>query len=134
LYAVHAVAHRSDEIRTILIHPGERLLPELSATLSRYAQRQLARRHVEVMLHTKVAAVGEGSAEITPPDGDTYRLPTRLVVWAAGVAPSPVIGTLDVKRSHHAGVVVKFCCDVVGHRGVWALGDCAGVGDVACHL
>lgn len=118
---------RSREIRTLLVHPGERLLPELGEALASYAQKQLERRRVEVMLQTEMTGADGGSVEVKAHGGQPQHIPTHLVVWAAGGKPSPVIGKLDAKRGHHGGVVVDGCCAVEGHPGVWALGDCAEV-------
>jgi len=114
---------RDTPIRTVLVHPGKRLLPELSAGLARYAQRKLEQRGVEVILDTKITGAGPDYTEL---EGGT-RIPTHLLIWTAGVTPSPVIGTLDCTRGRHGGVVVDACCAVAGHPGVWALGDCAEI-------
>jgi NADH dehydrogenase len=111
------------DVRTMLVHPGKRLLPELSAGLARYAQTKLEQRGVEVILDIKITGAGPDYAEM---EGGR-RVPTHLLIWTAGVTPSPVIGTLDVKRGHHGGIVVNACCAVPGHPGTWALGDCAEV-------
>jgi NADH dehydrogenase len=47
-----------DEVSTILVHHGGRLLPELGARLANYAQEQLERRGVEVILNTGIAGAG----------------------------------------------------------------------------
>lgn len=112
-----------DDIRTVLIHPGKRLLPEISAGLAGYAQMKLQQRGVEVVLNTKITQAGEDYVEI---EGGK-RISTRLLVWTAGVKPSPLIGVLDVKRGEHGGIVVDQCCAVPGHSGLWAVGDCAEV-------
>lgn len=110
-------------VRTMLIHPGERLLPELGAKLAHYAQRQLERRGVEVLLKTKIAGAGPDYVEL---DGG-HRIEAHLLVWAGGVAPSPVVDTLDCPRGKHGGIAVEPTMAVPGHPGVWALGDCAEI-------
>lgn len=114
---------RDNPIRTVLIHPGERLLPELGARLSRYAQRHLEQRGVEVLLGTKIAGAGPDYVEL---EGDR-RIDAHLLVWAAGVMPSPVIGALDCPRGKHGGIAVEPTMAMSGRPGVWALGDCAEV-------
>jgi NADH dehydrogenase len=117
----HNLAELRPTIR--LIHGDARLLPELSADLAAYAQKKLEERGVEIMLGRKIKAAGEGWIELD----DGSRLDARLLVWAGGVRPSPVIGVLDVERGHHGGAVVDRTCAVKGRAGVWAIGDCAEV-------
>jgi NADH dehydrogenase len=114
---------RDNPPRTVLIHPGERLLPELGGRLANYAQRQLERRGVEVLLKTEIAGAGPDYVEL---EGGK-RIETRLLVWAAGEKPSPVIDTLDCPRGKHGGIVVDATMAVPGHPGVSALGDCAEI-------
>lgn len=111
------------DVRTVVVHPGERLLPELDPDLSAYAQRKLQERGVEVLLKTRIAGVGEGHVEL---EGNR-RIPAYLLIWAGGVKPSPVIETIDCRRGHHGGIVVDASCAVPDHPGVWALGDCAEI-------
>jgi NADH dehydrogenase len=111
------------DVRTVIIHPGDRLLAELDPDLSAYAQRKLQERGVEVLLNTKITGAGEGYVEL---EGNR-RIPAYLLIWAAGVKPSPVIETIDCRRGHHGGIVVDASCAVPDHPGVWALGDCAEI-------
>jgi NADH dehydrogenase len=114
---------RDTPLRVVLIHPGKRLLPELGVRLAGYAQRQLERRGVEVMLNTKIAGAGADYVEL---EGG-HRIGTQLLVWAAGVKPSPVIDTLKCPRGRHGGISVEPTLAVKGYSGVWALGDCAEI-------
>lgn len=125
---VRAAAHSdpridASEIRCVLVHPGERLLPELSAGLACYAQMKLQGRGVQVILDTKITGARPDAVELA----GNKRIPTHMLVWTAGVTPSPVIGAIDCTRGHHGGIVVDACCAVDGHPGVWALGDCGEV-------
>lgn len=111
------------DIRTVLVHPEDRLLPELNAALAAFAQRELQRRGVEVMLNTKITGAGSDYAEIQ----GGHRIDTHTLIWTGGVMPNPVIADLDIKRGHHGGIVVDACLAVEGHPNIWALGDCAEV-------
>ncbi|MBV9489914.1 MAG: NAD(P)/FAD-dependent oxidoreductase [Verrucomicrobia bacterium] len=111
------------DVRTVLVHPGDRLLPELGPELAGYAQRKLEQRGVEVRLKTRIAGAGEGYVEL---EGN-HRIPAHLLIWAGGVKPSPVLEKVDCRRGHHGGIVVDSSCAVPGHPGVWALGDCAEI-------
>lgn len=114
---------RPEEIRTVLIEPGERLLAETAPELAAYAQQKLQERHVEVMLKTEITGAGEGYVEVK----GGQRIPTQTLIWTAGVKPSPVVDGLGLPTGKHGGVLVDSCCAVPGHPALWALGDCAEV-------
>ncbi len=112
-----------DEIRTILVDPGPRILPELSEKLARFAAAELQRHGIEIRLNTKVTAAEEDHAELN----GTERIPTRTLIWAGGITPNPVITELDCPHNRHGAVVVNHELAVPGYPGIWALGDSAEV-------
>src|SRR3954449_1191023 len=71
-------------MRWILVEATDRVLPEIDPKLADYAVRQLRGRGIEVRLGTTLEEVTADQARIST--GET--LPTRTVVWTAGVAPS----------------------------------------------
>jgi len=113
-----------DMVRLILVHSGSAILPELDERLGAYAARVLARRGVEIRLHTRVAGVTEAGVALS--DGTT--VPAQTIVWTAGTSPSPLLGGLPCGLDH-GRVVVDHCLRVPEWPGVWALGDCALVPD-----
>ncbi len=124
---LHPNIHSGD-IRTIIVQPGDRLLPEINDRLAGYAQHELQKRGVEVMLKTDVSGAGENWVEVKPTNGgDTRRIATHLLIWAGGVTPSPVIDSAGLQLGKHHGIIVDATCAVSGHPGVWALGDCAEI-------
>jgi NADH dehydrogenase len=113
---------RPDDVRVVLLHGGDRILPELSADLARFAQRKLAERGVEIRLRTRLAAAT--ADHITLEGGE--RLDTRTLVVAIGAGPNPVVQRLDAPKDR-GRVVVDSTLLVGGQTRVWALGDCAAV-------
>lgn len=116
-------AGRDAPVRTVLVEAGDRILPELGEDLAAFAQRELERRGVEVRVKTKIARVDARAVELAGGE----RIPTRTVVWAAGVSASPALRDLPCQRDHDGRIVVDGTCAVPGHAGVWALGDCAAI-------
>ena len=110
--------------RVVVVHPGEVILPELSESLGRYAEKQLGRRGVEIRLKTKVT--GYDGKEVTLDDGT--KIATRMLIWTAGITPPPLLSGLPcgIQRGR---VVSNDCLQVTDWPGVWALGDCALVPD-----
>src|SRR5215831_10163076 len=112
-------------LRVILLSSGDRILPELSPSLGRYAIEAMRRRGVEIRLNSHVARY-DGKV-LTLADGTT--IATRLVVWTAGITPSPLLSQLSCKLERSM-VVTDASLAVPGWPGLWALGDCAFVPDI----
>jgi NADH:ubiquinone reductase (H+-translocating) len=108
------------EVRVILLHSGDRILPELSTDVALYAQRKLAASGVELQLKVRLAAAT--AEEATFEDGRGIH--TRTLVVAMGAAPNPIVCALPVEKERGQIVVNEFL-EVKGQSGVWALGDCA---------
>jgi NADH dehydrogenase len=117
--------HLADEyIRTMLVHPGPLILPELGAQLGAYAQRKLAERKVEIRVNTKVNAISERGVELS----DGTAIAAATLVWTAGTSPNPILASLPCQKDRGRLVVNEYM-EVPGWPAVWALGDCAVVPD-----
>jgi NADH:ubiquinone reductase (H+-translocating) len=114
------------DLRLTLIHPGDVILPELGPQLGSYAQRKLEERGVEVRAHSRVASYDGRMIQLT--DGE--KIPTRTLIWTAGTMPHPLIGTLPCEKER-GRLKVSPELAVTGWPGVWALGDCALIPDLA---
>lgn len=112
------------EVRVLLIHHGAVILPELGEALGLYAQEKLRKRKVEIKLKTRALSYADGAVRCS--DGET--VPADILVWAAGISPSPILKetTLELNQGR---VLVDSTLEVPGHPGVWAVGDCAAVID-----
>jgi NADH dehydrogenase len=115
---------REEEIRLVVIHPGEYLLPELGEELGRYAEKKLKERQVEVIIGARVASY-DGSV-VALNNGTS--IPARTLIWTAGVKPSPVIAALPCPKEK-GRIRVDEYLQVRGFTGLWAAGDCAAVPD-----
>jgi NADH dehydrogenase len=117
-------AVRPEMIRTILVHGGGHLLPELGEELGCYAECKLRQRGVVVM----------NGALVTSYDGSVVKLnngtsiSAATLIWAAGAKPSPVIHNLPCQKQG-GRILVDDCLAVTGVPGLWAAGDCAAVPD-----
>ena len=80
------------EVRVVLIHPGEVVLPELGEKLGRYAQQKLVERGVEIRPGTKVTGYVNSLVAVSPGEA----VPTATLIWTAGVTPNPVIARTAV--------------------------------------
>jgi NADH dehydrogenase len=125
----HALAHdfRSiDPKRThiLLLEGGPRVLPSYSEDLSRSAEDQLRRLGVEVRTSTMVTRVEPGSIRI----GET-RLNASVILWAAGVAASPLGKKLGSPVDRAGRVLVQPDLSISGHPEVFVIGDLASLKD-----
>jgi NADH:ubiquinone reductase (H+-translocating) len=112
-------------MRWVLVEASDRVLPEIDAELADYALRELRGRGIDVRLGTTLEEVGADSARIAT--GET--LPTRTVVWTAGVAPHPSLRQLSLPLDERGRVPVDDHLRVKGLDSVWAIGDCAAAPD-----
>jgi NADH dehydrogenase len=115
---------RPEDVRTVLVHAGDRLLPELDESLGRYAEHKLRARGVDIRLNTRVAGQTFDGVQLS--DGSTLR--ARTLVWTAGIAPHPMLAALPC-RAERGRVLVDQGLQLLEWPRVWALGDCALVPD-----
>ena len=115
---------RSDPRRASvrLIEAGPRLLTAYDPILSDKARRQLERLGVEV--HTGAAVTDINAEGVTLGE---HRLPARTVLWAAGVAASPVGRLLGIALDRAGRVQVLPDLSLPGHPEVFVIGDLAGI-------
>ncbi|MDT9686848.1 FAD-dependent oxidoreductase [Streptomyces sp. P9(2023)] len=113
-------------IKWHLVDLAPKLMPELGDKLGAAALDILRRRGIEVSLGVSVSSVDDEAVTLT----DGRVLPSRTLIWTAGVAASPLIGTLEAE-TNRGRLVVGPDMVVPGLDGVHALGDAAAVPDLA---
>ena len=113
--------------RVIMVDALDRVLTSFPHSLSRKAQRSLEGLGVTVLLNRTVVAIDGDSVTVSDPDGATERIPSKTVIWAAGVTASPLagqLGELSGAEVDHAGrLTVQADLTLPGHPEVIALGD-----------
>jgi NADH dehydrogenase len=118
---------RAEGMRWVLVEAKDRIMQEVPKGLSEFAVRELNARGIEVRTETTLKEITE--RDVTLSDGE--RIPTRTVVWTAGVKPSPAVGKLGLPVDRGGRVTVDPTMRVAGYEHVWAIGDCAAVPDPA---
>ncbi|MEP6586506.1 MAG: NAD(P)/FAD-dependent oxidoreductase [Candidatus Udaeobacter sp.] len=120
----------ADDLRIVLVHSRDRILPELSASLADYALERMRTRGVTFELNARVSGARPGVVVIKRKEPEAEQeIPTETLVWTAGAAPSPLLKELAIERDKRGAVLVENTLAVRGHNGLWALGDCAVVPD-----
>jgi NADH dehydrogenase len=107
-------------IRIVLVEARERILPAFAESLGRHAAARLEQLGVEVRLGEKLEAV-DGDA-VTLSSG--IRIPTRSLIWAAGVKPTPPAVT-PFPRTTSGRIAVGPDLRVDGQERIFAIGDVA---------
>ncbi|MFB6840928.1 NAD(P)/FAD-dependent oxidoreductase [Streptomyces sp. NPDC056361] len=117
---------KPEDLRWVLVEASDRILPEVGEEMGRYAVRELRGRNIDVRLQTRLDSCEDRVAVLS----DGTRLPTRTVVWTAGVKPAPVLAATDLPLNERGRLrcTAELAVDGVAHA--WAAGDAAAVPDV----
>ncbi|WP_411070635.1 NAD(P)/FAD-dependent oxidoreductase [Streptomyces sp. cmx-4-25] len=114
------------DLRWVLVEATGRILPEVGEKMGRYAVRELRARNVDVRLETRLDSCEDRVAVLS----DGTRLPTRTLVWTAGVRPSPLLAATDLPLDGRGRIRCTARLSVEGVEHAWAAGDAAAVPDV----
>ena len=110
------------QARVRLIEAGPRVLAAFPEDLSAKAKRQLEKLGVDVALGTPVKEINADGYQL----GDAFE-PAKTVVWAAGVAASPLGAMLGVPLDRAGRVQVQPDLSVPGHPDIFVAGDLAAL-------
>lgn len=110
--------------RIVLLEGGPRVLPSYPEDLSRSAEEQLKHLGVQVQTSAMVTGVEPGSVTI-----GTTRLPAAVILWAAGVAASPLGKALGAAVDRAGRVLVNPDLSIPGHPEIFVIGDLAALKD-----
>ena len=105
-----------------LVEAGPRVLPSMPESLSRSAEWQLAKLGVEVHVGEAVTAIDASGVEF-----GARRVETETVLWAAGVAASPLGRQLSEHCDRAGRVPVGPDLSLPDHPDVFVIGDLATV-------
>jgi NADH dehydrogenase len=109
--------------RVILLEAGPHILGAFPPDLQRRAEASLQR--LGVVVHRSTPVVGIDARGVTLADG--HRIEASTVLWAAGVAASPVGRSLGVEVDRAGRVVVGPDLTVPGVEDIYVIGDLAHV-------
>ncbi|MBV8031679.1 MAG: NAD(P)/FAD-dependent oxidoreductase [Betaproteobacteria bacterium] len=108
--------------RVVLVEGTDRVLPPYPPSLSQRARAQLERLGVTVWLGRRVTGIDEGGVSL-----GNDRIEARTVLWAAGVASSPLGGSLGAPLDRAGRVLVAPDLSVPAHPEIFVAGDLAAV-------
>ena len=108
------------ETRVLLVEAGPRILPSFPEELAEKASRSLRGLGVEIRTGSPVTSIGPDFVEIAG-----TRLPAGTVLWAAGVAASPLARSLGIPLDRAGRVLVEPDLTIPGRPEVFVIGDLA---------
>ena len=104
--------------RIVLVEGGARVLASFPEPLSRRARQSLERIGVEVRTGATVTRVTADAVWL-----GSEQIRTRTLLWAAGVAASPLARTLGVPLDRAGRVPVEADLSIAGHPEAFVIGD-----------
>jgi NADH:ubiquinone reductase (H+-translocating) len=113
---------RIDPAKTsiLLLEGGQRILPSYTESLAKKAAGRLEKLGVKVMTGAMVEHVDEQGVIVAG-----KRIESATVLWTAGVAPSPILGTLGADRDRAGRVRVGPFLNLPDNPAVFVIGDAA---------
>jgi NADH dehydrogenase len=113
------------KLRVILIEGSELVLDAYDPEQSLYARKRLEKLGVEIRNNTRVTQVREGALDFK--DGTT--LEAAAIIWAAGVAASPLTASLGVPMDRGGRITPNPDLSVPGHPDIFLGGDVVSMKD-----
>ncbi|GHF24979.1 MULTISPECIES: NAD(P)/FAD-dependent oxidoreductase [Streptomyces] len=117
---------RPDDLKFVLVEATDRILPEVGEEMGRYAVRELRGRNIDVRLGTRLDSCENRIAVLS----DGSRLPTRTLVWTAGVKPHPVLAATGLPLTERGRLKCTAELRIEGVEHAWSAGDAAAVPDL----
>lgn len=114
----------ANEVRVFLVEAASGILQGYSEELSEKARLMLEGMGVRVLLETPVTRIRKEQVQFK---SGTIRTPN--IIWAAGVAASPLVNSLDAEQDRSGRVRVDPDLSVPGRPEVYVIGDAAVVSD-----
>jgi NADH dehydrogenase len=108
--------------RIVLVEGASTVLSAFPESLRNAARRDLERLGVEVRLGAPVTSVVAGRVEM-----GAVAIQAETVLWAAGVAASPIGATLGVPVDRAGRVLIQPDLTIPGHPEVFVIGDLASL-------
>jgi NADH dehydrogenase len=111
-----------EDLRIVLLHGTDRLLPELSPHLGAFTLRKMRSRRIDVRLDAR--AVRVTARDVHLESGEIIQGGT--VICTIGTQPNGLLESIPAVKNR-GRLVVNPDFSVPGVAGVWAAGDCAAV-------
>ena len=107
-------------LETHLINAGPRILEGYPAGLARRAQREAAKKGIEIHCNRRVQSAR--SHEVVLDNGDTW--PCDALLWVTGAISHALLRNSNLPTERRGFVETRSTLQVLGHDDLFAVGDC----------
>ena len=114
-------------MRWVLVEASNRILPEVSVSLSAYTADRLRERNIDVRLATRLESAVNGRIMLS--DGESFDADT--LIWTAGVRAHPLLAASGLPVDGKGRLKCRANLSVEGVADVFSAGDCAAVPDLS---
>jgi NADH dehydrogenase len=111
----------ASDCQVTLVEIADRILPGLDEDLSRYAKEKLEARGIRVRVGETVVNITGRAARLRSGED----LPTRTVIWCAGIAPPSLLEGLGLPLNDRGYLLCDTRLRVENQENIWGIGDCA---------
>lgn len=115
----------TSKLRVILIEGSERILETYDPDQSEYSRQRLSSLGVEVWTNTRVVDVTAGRLDLK----DGRVLESQAIIWAAGIAASPLTAQLGVPMDRGGRVTPNPDLSLPGFPDIFVAGDLVAMRD-----
>lgn len=112
-----------EDASVILIQKDRELLPQFGEKVRKKSLEVLVKKGIKVMLQREVKEVSDTYVLLD----NNETIPTKTVIWVAGIKPANLNFDEPVERSNNQKLVVNKYLQIKGHREVFVIGDAAAV-------
>jgi NADH dehydrogenase len=114
---------KNEVTRLVLVHAGDRILPEMSESLALFAHKLLVNRGIEIRLNDRLTGATSEKARLK----SGAVIPAKTIVSSVPSSIPPVLEKLDCEKDK-GRLKVNSSLELVGYQGyVWTLGDCGSI-------
>lgn len=107
-----------NETRIFLVEAGPKILNGYPDSLSRKAMESLEDMGVRVLINTPVTDISKDEVHF-----EEGSIETPNIIWAAGVAASPLLSSLNIEQDRVGRVKVHRDLSIPGHPDIFVIGD-----------
>jgi NADH:ubiquinone reductase (H+-translocating) len=109
------------EVHVTLLEAGSSVMPSYPDELRKATHNLLQKKNVEIMVNAKLADYN--GEQITLSNG--RQIPTRTLIWTAGVRAAEFVDKLGVEQAASRRVVTEATLQLPNHEDVFVIGDAA---------